>query len=197
MEKLFKSGCLILATMIFMFTTIPQNVNAEMNTVIDEKNQSDKRLSEILDSLDQETVDMLNELDKYLVEDEDGNIKVDIVAAEFDNVQPEILNVMNIFNDMSAFEGGEVTTYGFSLPLGNYGNYCGKGNKGGTPIDDLDRACQAHDRCFLGFNNKTAKNKTCNYDFLYKVMPIVQYTSIFTYKGAYARAALALFKKNI
>jgi RHS repeat-associated protein len=29
-----------------------------------------------------------------------------------------------------------------------YGNYCGPGNNPGGPIDELDRACKAHDDCY-------------------------------------------------
>lgn len=29
-----------------------------------------------------------------------------------------------------------------------YGHYCGKGDVGGAPIDDLDAACMRHDRCY-------------------------------------------------
>ncbi len=29
-----------------------------------------------------------------------------------------------------------------------HGNYCGRGNRGGEPVDDLDAACKAHDDCY-------------------------------------------------
>jgi RHS repeat-associated protein len=29
-----------------------------------------------------------------------------------------------------------------------YGNFCGPGNRGGAPIDDVDSACQEHDNCY-------------------------------------------------
>jgi len=32
------------------------------------------------------------------------------------------------------------------LPV--YGNWCGPGHGGGTPVDDLDKACMKHDKCY-------------------------------------------------
>ncbi|RFA35946.1 hypothetical protein CAI16_06725 [Virgibacillus dokdonensis] len=90
-----------------------------------------------------------------------------------------------------------MNTLGFKYPIGNYGRYCGKGNKGGKPIDNLDKACQAHDRCFLGFKNKSTKNKECNQRFVRALLPIIQANSELTKKGAYARAAAYLFTKHM
>lgn len=203
MKKMFKGVCLALVAIIFMFTSIPQNASAEVNV---KKVEDEQVLSEMLDNLDQETKDLFNEMDKYLIESEDGQVSVDVIAAKRDNVKPEVLNVMEILNDINELENSEVInkfenegiiTYGFSFPIGNYGNYCGKGNEGGKPIDDLDSACKSHDACFLGFNNKTAKNKKCNFNFVGRLLPIVQYTSVLSYKGAYARAAVHLFKGNM
>lgn len=35
-----------------------------------------------------------------------------------------------------------------------YGNYCGKGNQGGKPIDRIDSACKRHDMCYYSGENK-------------------------------------------
>lgn len=192
MKKYFKFGYLLIALTILVFTLIPQNESFALEKKYDE--------NEILQDLDQETINMFEELDKYLIENEDGSIRLDKESAELDNVEPEILNLIDIINNMEEEvekQGGEISTYDFAFPIGNYGRYCGKGNKGGTPIDDLDRACKTHDGCFLGFNNKSAKNKKCNRNFVRSLLPIIQANSELTKKGAYARAAVYLFKGNM
>lgn len=35
-----------------------------------------------------------------------------------------------------------------------HGNYCGKGNKGGKPVDRIDSACKRHDICYYSGTNK-------------------------------------------
>lgn len=41
---------------------------------------------------------------------------------------------------------GAVGAERLGLPI--YGNWCGPGHGGGTPVDDLDRACMQHDECY-------------------------------------------------
>ncbi|KAJ7337960.1 phospholipase A2 (consuming 1,2-dipalmitoylphosphatidylcholine), partial [Desmophyllum pertusum] len=42
------------------------------------------------------------------------------------------------------------------LRYNNYGCYCGIGGKG-TPVDDLDKCCKVHDKCY----GKLQKSKVC------------------------------------
>lgn len=78
------------------------------------------------------------------------------------------------------------------FPIGSYGNFCGKGNNGLTipAIDDLDMACYHHDICFKGFFKDNTK---CNREFRNRLTPIINANAWNTIKGAYARAAYALF----
>ncbi|MEK4758090.1 hypothetical protein I6G25_11230 (plasmid) [Macrococcoides caseolyticum] len=46
-------------------------------------------------------------------------------------------------------EINKTSTRSFNVVV--YGKYCGKGDKGGSPIDTLDKACQAHDRCYANY----------------------------------------------
>lgn len=203
MKKLLKLSILSLS-MVFIFGFSTNGVNASSNVNVSSGETLKEK--ELLEQLDQETIDMFNEIDKYIIQDENGKSVVDIDAAIKNNVDAKTLEVMNVFNEISTTEktnfspsvsNGGFTTLDFSLPIGNYGNYCGKGNKGGTAIDDLDRACKAHDACFLGLTNTSSKNKKCNFDFVYKLLPIVQVNPPVTYKGIYARAALKLFSQNM
>ena len=62
--------------------------------------------------------------------------------------------------DPLRFDGGDTDLYDYGLTdpinlsdlygeaLFLYGNYCGPGNNGGEPIDELDAACQVHDNCY-------------------------------------------------
>lgn len=189
MLKSFKVGFLFLSAVIFIFTVIPQNASASV------KSKTNEELFESLGGLDQETLDMFNELDKYRIELGDGSFKLDTTTAELEGVQPEVLNVINIVNVMAKDVDAEISPFAL-FPIGSYGNYCGKGNNGydKTPIDNLDSACRDHDKCFKGWNDASIP---CNQVFVGKLMVIVQATSAISDKGAYARAALYLFKEWI
>ena len=115
MKKYFKFGYLLIAVTILVFTLIPQNESFALEKEYDE--------NQILQDLDQETINMFEELDKYLIENEDGSIRLDKESAELDNVEPKILNLIDIINNMEEEvekQGGEISTYDFAFPIGNY-----------------------------------------------------------------------------
>lgn len=85
-----------------------------------------------------------------------------------------------------------VTTY--SLNPTKYGNWCGKGQKGGTPIDDLDWACARHDVCYA---QRGWGNSFCNSEFVKELRAIknnsTKYNKLSWYGKTYLNAAILLF----
>lgn len=152
--------------------------------------------------LDRNSTNILQELDKVTEFNEQGLPVVNLEAADEMGVSEEAmevaLNLNQIVKDIET--NGESSTLAAMeralIPVGAYGNYCGKGNKGWdvAPIDDLDSACRVHDKCFKGF---TKDNRSCNREFLRNLLPIIQKNSVLTPKGAYALAAYKLFAKFI
>jgi len=66
----------------------------------------------------------------------------------------EILRIGELVNEYSAVmadqpdrssKHGVIQPYN-GLPL--WGNWCGPGHGGGTPVDTLDSLCMAHDKCY-------------------------------------------------
>lgn len=55
-----------------------------------------------------------------------------------------------LFEPLSEFKGNpDADVFGPTSEFKQiYGNYCGPGNRGGEPIDDIDAACQLHDMCY-------------------------------------------------
>lgn len=49
-----------------------------------------------------------------------------------------------VFEDAKEVGEGMIEPYAWH----RYGNYCGFGNSGGTPIDTIDNTCMIHDNCY-------------------------------------------------
>lgn len=194
MKKRLKLSILLLIGILFIFTVIPQNISASKIQLSNDNIDSFdyKQLN-----LDDETVSQLEELDKYIEFSEDGEITFDLVSAEEGNLNPEILNSIKLLMDIESNENSSIVTFGFKHPKLNYGNYCGKGSRGGKPIDNLDRACKKHDQCFKGMKNTSRANKTCNRNLVRAALPIIQATYPTSKKGAAARIAVSIFSKNM
>ena len=120
--------------------------------------------------------------------------ELDYDAAMHDNVDPVVLKIGAEINKWARSLKNDGPEKGmlFSMARFNllvYGNYCGKGNNGKAPIDDLDGACQAHDTCYAWGGN----NEKCNQEFRQRLLTIMQKTSLFDYKHIVAVAAYKLF----
>ncbi|XP_062890393.1 basic phospholipase A2-like [Mobula hypostoma] len=75
-----------------------------------------------------------------------------LLSAESDLIESS--NFIQLSNMISCIMPGSSALQRFL----NYGCYCGLGGSG-TPVDDLDRCCQAHDYCY---DDAVTKHK-CTY----------------------------------
>lgn len=190
--KKLQYGTLFLTLFISIFTFSLSN-----NKVFADTNNAD-----IYSEFDDNTLNLMTSLDKYISKSDNGALIFDIETASKANEDKNVLAVGEVINFLaqdineSGFHDATEPLLRWLFPIGSYGNYCGKGNNGWDkqPIDELDSACREHDKCFKGFNSKS---KACNREFVRKLLPIVQTNSATTYKGIYAAAALKLFSSNM
>ncbi|NME50441.1 phospholipase A2 family protein [Enterococcus cecorum] len=181
---------------IFLFsTTFSKSVHAEEN------NESTQILKELYLSISEDYKAFWDDVDYYVEIDENNipslNIKEFIAHHTSDTAYDFAFQMHSISVDIknNGLQNTVDKMNRWLFPIGAYGNYCGKGNKGWNkkPIDDLDSACREHDKCFKGFFKN---NDKCNRDFIRKLLPIIQ-ANPGTKKGIYAMAAAKLFSFNM
>lgn len=72
-----------------------------------------------------------------------------------------------------------------------HGNYCGKGNQGGKPVDRIDSACKRHDMCYHSGQNK----KICDRR-LVKSVNTIRKSPKLTKKQRLAGTAISMYFSN-
>lgn len=72
-----------------------------------------------------------------------------------------------------------------------HGNYCGKGNQGGKPVDRIDSACKRHDLCYHTGRNKRLCDKR-----LIKSVNNIQKSTKLTRKQRLAGTAISMYFSN-
>lgn len=183
-----KVAFLILVAMVMIGSAIfiPNSVYANENIISKELSTMNEAYE-----FDEKTQEILSELDKYLLEDEEGNIIFKVKSNEIPS--QEVLDIGKVINEFSGKEDTEImsTVINSRIAFNGlvYGNYCGKGSNNKKPIDDLDSACKAHDKCY----NWGGNNKKCNAAFRRSLAPIIQKNSPTTRKGIVALAAYKMF----
>lgn len=83
----------------------------------------------------------------------------DLVNAILESLHGQVTRLSYLERQMAAVQGvlpgaaprqtaapAASGTEQLGIPV--YGNWCGPGHSGGTPVDDLDRACMDHDECY-------------------------------------------------
>lgn len=198
MNRLFTKFLLVSLTVFICLSFLPNKILAYASEPEPELINIEQRLD--LGDFDQETQLFYKELAKYLIENENGELKFDtsLINEETPEDIIKVGEILNDFTEEDVEQIEQISARGLWGPviiiggkkLSHYGNYCGKGNNGKKPIDNLDKACQAHDKCYKGFGKG---NKKCNTEFRKKLQPIIKATKATSHKGAYARAAMLLF----
>ena len=77
-----------------------------------------------------------------------------------------------------------------------YGNYCGRGNRGGPPIDDLDAICMAHDKCYNTASGHSGPQGICDLDLLKRIEEYLTRPNLTLKQKLVARAMRAYFKRQ-
>lgn len=77
-----------------------------------------------------------------------------------------------------------------------YGNYCGKGNRGGPPIDDLDAICMDHDKCYHTADGHPGPKGTCDLELLKRTQEYLTRPNLTLKQKLVAKAMLAYFKRR-
>lgn len=134
--------------------------------------------------------------DKYLYFNE-GKYLFDVTSAIENGENENVIQFGQIFNNLSKdYTESPRRTIRALTKAFSYGNWCGKGNNGKTPIDRLDRACKAHDLCY---EKKGWSSKSCNREFVNELKrikgPNRDYQTLNVYGRLYLDAAIALFSK--
>lgn len=144
---------------IMISSNVPSNATTEDN--VDSSLQADKYPTESEIHLT---------LDKYATTNLDGSTFYDVNEAEQDNVDPRIVEIAEVANDITSdSKGKQELAQPADLNPTNYGNWCGKNNSGpGEPINELDRACMGHDHC-LNINRPTCD---CDQEFVSRLREI-------------------------
>lgn len=176
---------------VIVFALITMTLFLQLNSGVEVYATTNPEFNET--EINKETSKQLKMLDPYL-KDVDGITSFDYDAAMNDNIDPVVLKIGAEINKWARSLKNDGLAKGMLFLMARfnllvYGNYCGKGNNGKAPIDDLDGACQAHDTCYAWGGN----NEKCNQEFRQRLLTIMQETSLFDYKHIVAVTAYKLF----
>lgn len=150
---------------------------------------------EALGDIDLETYEQYT----YYSEDEELYL-FDIESAlenELDEDNAQLFGF--VFNSLSREykqdpEKGINTVITYSLNPTKYGNWCGSGQNGETPIDELDWACARHDACYA---QRGWGNSFCNQQFVSELRAVknnsTEWNKLSWYGKTYLNAAILLF----
>lgn len=183
------------------FFTNQSTVSAAEEETISE----DELKTELVETVDFETVEAMEKLDNYLINDSNGEMTFDFVSAIENNESELLLSIGSAYNQFgessTEISDSTITVYGWPK-ISLYGNFCGPAGKNGSDfsksaIDNLDSACKAHDRCYAPGKSDKTTNRSCNLAFMKKLLPIIQTSSKLSKKHVVAVAAYKWFEGRL
>ncbi len=121
------------------------------------------------DSESAQSISVQEEILKYTKVDENAHeIEFDVERAVAEGASEHVIESGKLLNDYAEMENSGSFRSAQGLPI--YGNWCGPGHSGpGEPIDDLDRACMNHDKCYASKGYTTC---SCDEDLLAEIRRI-------------------------
>lgn len=199
LKKLITSFLIVLG--FASFFSNQQTVSASEDETI-----SEEELQTILiETVDSETLDVMEKLDNYLIKDSEGEITFDSMSAVEQGESDLFLSVGNAYNQFgegsTKISDSTIELYGWPK-ITLYGNFCGPAGKNGSDfsksaIDNLDSACKAHDRCYSPGKSDKTTNRSCNLAFMKKLLPVIQTSSKLSKKHIVAVAAYKYFEGRL
>ncbi|KGP71050.1 hypothetical protein [Pontibacillus yanchengensis] len=135
MKEVVRKSIVSLFVFVFMLGIAHPHITNASEITVDE-NSSMEEVQEVMQ--------------QYITTDSEGRVSFDVEKAVQDGQSDFVIESGEYINRLDQDYNPEgFTTMGLSLPV--WGNWCGPGHGGGTPKDDLDRACMYHDKDYAKY----------------------------------------------
>lgn len=197
-KVLFAIGFLTMfVSFLYSSNEVSANVDEETMCVLENEEEMSKVLEENYAYYEKLMQYVIFENNQYSF---DRNSAVNDGLSDFDIESGESLIYFKneeIHNgDKSAFEEAKKADSGMIEPYAwhRYGNYCGLGNSGGTPVNSVDRTCMVHDNCY---DQDGWGNCDCDRALMYSMTAHASNSNLSAGQRTFAGGAAAHFASRV